>query len=1189
MKKILLLSLFVYIKLFSSAQPIPFTGCPGNNVAVLRAGNNSAVTNPLSIYDVNSLTGSFSLRSGPILDPSNPAVNLQVNGLGLNSLDGFLYGINSNSTANLTTNTPVPFYRLGANSVAVQTGNLPGPVLAAGETQSFVNPAAGEIDKSGNYYFTGATATANFAAQSLHINRLFVGKLSSLNSLAASTTTVLSPVYTPITTTDPNCADYLSTLITTFTALNIADAANTGLKDLVYDSVSGNLYSYVTYPNPANPSSFMGLMVKLNPLTGDLKAVAAPVVLAFASASIDVAGTLLDKSGNFLILFTDGNVYKANTLAPDVFTGSITALNIATGLPSVLRGDMASCGAGGGSGPVPFNGCPDVNLAILRAGTNSSTTNPISIYDVNTATGTPGLRSGPILDPANAANNLQVNGLGLNSTDGFLYGLDANNTANLTTNNPIPFYRVGANAVAVQTGNMPGPALVAGETQTFVNPAAGEMDKSDNYYFSGATATTNFATQSIHVNRLFIGKLAAVSTLASSTSATLSPTYTLITSTDPNCTDYLASLTATFTLANISGAANTGLRDLVFDNVSGNLYSYVTYPNPANPASFMGLMIKLNPATGDLKAVAAPVVLPFASASNEVAGTLLDKNGNFLILFTTGTIYKANTASTGVFDGSISALNLSTGLPSPLRGDMASCGAGGVMIPVPFKGCPDINLSILRAGTNGSTTNPISIYDLNTTTGTPVFRSGPILDPANAANNLQVNGLGLNTRDGLLYGLDANNTANLTTNMPIPFYRVGANALAVQTGNMPGPALAAGETQTFVNPAAGEMDKSDNYYFSGATATANLATQSIHVNRLFIGKLVAVSTLASSTSATLSPVYTPITSTDPNCTDFLASLTATFTLANISGAASTGLKDFAFDNLSGSLYSYVTYLNPANPASYLGLMLKLNPATGDLKAVAAPVVLPFVSASNEVAGTLLDKNGNFIIMFTNGSMYKANTISPGVYDGSISPLNTGTGLPSPLRGDLASCGASAVLPIVLTYFNAYSQDNTAILKWETSFEHNAGKFIIEKSTDGNNWTTLQSVAAAGNSASATQYRYDDKNINAKTVYYRIKFADTDGSFRYSAIKKLSFNGVTASLIFYPNPVSNLLYAENGTAFTNKIQVTVSDVSGKQYAISFKKTDSNKISVDLTVLPAGVYLIQITDGVGHNNSQKVIKQ
>ncbi len=848
----------------------------------------------------------------------------------------------------------------------------------------------------------------------------------------------------------------------------------------------------------------------------------------------------------------------------------------------------------------PFNGCPDNNLAIVRAGTNANDNNPISIYDINTS-GIVTFKSGPILDPSGLTTNLQINGLGLNTKDGFLYGLNSSSAALLTFNTPLPFYRLDANAVTQQTGVMPGPAInpVAGETQSIVNPAAGEVDRSDNYYFTAATATANFFTQTLQVKRLFIGKLASLSTLPPSTTDVLNPTYKEITSTDINCADFIAALKAPATGTTVATGNNTGLKDLVFDAISGSLYSYVTYPATPGSSTYAGLMIKVDTGTGVMTAVGTPTIPSVANANKEVAGTLLDKNGNFLILFTDGSVYKAHTSAPNVFDGSIDLLTAVSGLPTVLRGDLASCGASALLLPSATFVCPSSNIAIVRAGTNSNDTNPISLYTVDGITGATSFLSGPILDPSGLTTNLQVNGLGLNSSDGYLYGLNSSSTAILTFNNGLPFYRVGADATAVQIGNVPGPAInpMAGETQSIVNAAAGDVDRSNNYYFTAATAIATFLPPTLKVTRLFIGKISSLSSLSSippsppSSMAVLSPVYTEITSTDPNCTAFIASLKTPANATTVATGNNTGIKDFVFDDLSGMLYSYVTYPVTPGSSSYAGLMVKVDPATGIMTAIGSPSVQSFVSASNEVAGTLLDKNGNFLILFTNGQMYRANTSSPGIFDGSISLLNSSTGLPTVLRGDMASCGQSQllVLPVTLNYFNAYTQGNAAILKWETVTEINTDRFIVERSENGISWSSIKNIAAAGNTATATQYGFTDNNIIAQTVFYRLKFVDKDGAFSYSAVKKLSFNAAGNNISYYPNPARNNVYVENSTAFSGNVKIVINDVTGKMYNPQYKKSDSNRISVDISSLPAGMYFLQITEGNGNLHTQKIVKQ
>ena len=125
--------------------PAPFSGCPGVALAITRPGNNSAITNPVSIYNIDTASGAATFVSGPIIDVVNPSANLQVNGLGLNTMDGYLYGLNSTGPTTLSLTPATAFYRIGANAVAIELGTLSGPAPIAPDNASAVNFAAGEV------------------------------------------------------------------------------------------------------------------------------------------------------------------------------------------------------------------------------------------------------------------------------------------------------------------------------------------------------------------------------------------------------------------------------------------------------------------------------------------------------------------------------------------------------------------------------------------------------------------------------------------------------------------------------------------------------------------------------------------------------------------------------------------------------------------------------------------------------------------------------------------------------------------------------------------------------------------------------------------------------------------------------------------------------------------------------------
>lgn len=516
--------------------------------------------------------------------------------------------------------------------------------------------------------------------------------------------------------------------------------------------------------------------------------------------------------------------------------------------------------------------------------------------------------------------------------------------------------------------------------------------------------------------------------------------------------------------------------------------------------------------------------------------------------------------------------------------------------PTAFVGCPNVNTAILRSGTNTPNTGPISIYTVNTTTGTPSLLSGPILDPANTSQNLQINGIGLNTIDGFLYGINSG-TPTIPFSFPIvpamPFYRLGSDAVAQQLGTLSGPAVAGVENSSIVSAAAGETNLTGTYFFSAATGVAvpnflNPTASTFTVTRLFIGQLANITGLMAGNAA-LSPTYVQVTNPSGDAAAYLVNIQTSTTLST---AQNTGLRDFVYNKYDGCLYAYVTFPDASNPGgNYFGQMLKVNPSTGVLSALAPAVILPFATASNEVAGTLLDKSGKFLILFTDGKIYQAASPAMGVFDGSISLLNGSTGLPTSLRGDMASCGATAdggTLPVTLASFNVFKQNNSVNLKWQTATEINVEKFIIERSVDATNWEAISSVMAKGSSVNGANYQLYD-NAASKTVYYRLLTIDKNGDIKYSMVKKIAAEAGKIAISTYPNPVKNTLVVEAQQAFSANAGVVISDIMGKVLSAPSKKTGDNTINVDVAGLSKGVYFIRVTTQAGEVSTSRFIKQ
>ncbi len=102
----------------------------------------------------------------------------------------------------------------------------------------------------------------------------------------------------------------------------------------------------------------------------------------------------------------------------------------------------------------------------------------------------------------------------------------------------------------------------------------------------------------------------------------------------------------------------------------------------------------------------------------------------------------------------------------------------------------------------------------------------------------------------------------------------------------------------------------------------------------------------------------------------------------------------------------------------------------------------------------------------------------------------------------------------IDYFTTKADGNNVDIEWKCSVEHNVQRYEIERSTDGNTFTTVSTMDAHG---TTSVYRYVDMDIlmkgdgqtqpriNANTTFYRLKIVGSDNSITYSSQSSVIHN------------------------------------------------------------------------------------
>jgi hypothetical protein len=193
---------------------------------------------------------------------------------------------------------------------------------------------------------------------------------------------------------------------------------------------------------------------------------------------------------------------------------------------------------------------------------------------------------------------------------------------------------------------------------------------------------------------------------------------------------------------------------------------------------------------------------------------------------------------------------------------------------------------------------------------------------------------------------------------------------------------------------------------------------------------------------------------------------------------------------------------------------------------------------------------------------------------------------NPLTGDYwwvsATAGLPQLIPLPVTGLNltANLNNSNVTLDWKTYTEMNSKQFVIERSTDGANFTAIGTKAAAGYSNSTLDYGFLDANMNVPVYYYRIRIEDIDGKVSYSNIAVVKNPGSVKGVHLYPNPAQS----QSGLELDN--------LKGKYSIMMFNQSGQQVYTKDIVVnntvqyetlsrnsLPAGVYVVKVSSTTG----------
>lgn len=179
-----------------------------------------------------------------------------------------------------------------------------------------------------------------------------------------------------------------------------------------------------------------------------------------------------------------------------------------------------------------------------------------------------------------------------------------------------------------------------------------------------------------------------------------------------------------------------------------------------------------------------------------------------------------------------------------------------------------------------------------------------------------------------------------------------------------------------------------------------------------------------------------------------------------------------------------------------------------------------------------------------------------------------------------------LLPVSLTSFEGSRQDKHILLKWITEKEMNSKEFVVEKSRNGKDFTSLGAVAAAGNSNAALQYSFVDEHPVDGKNFYRLKNVDRDGKFGYSQVVTVYYIS-PFQIVVQPNPVRTFIDILYQGSINQTATIQFMNLSGKIIQQQTEKLHAGgRLKVDISNLPKGMYILNIVYG-NHQKTEKII--
>lgn len=240
-----------------------------------------------------------------------------------------------------------------------------------------------------------------------------------------------------------------------------------------------------------------------------------------------------------------------------------------------------------------------------------------------------------------------------------------------------------------------------------------------------------------------------------------------------------------------------------------------------------------------------------------------------------------------------------------------------------------------------------------------------------------------------------------------------------------------------------------------------------------------------------------------------------------------------------------------------------------------------------------DSNQTYTLSGDNNGSAQAGVITSVTYsDGDVYALSAtdAVGCGSTVSGGPIEC---VKLPVEVEYFNGEETTEGILIEWATATEVESDYFILERSRDGQNFETLATLDAAGNSLEMLTYNFLDTNVDCgMELYYRLVQVDFNGQVNTldQLVRIETENCGVAISNISPIPADTEINISVATEFATSVTIQLFDLTGKVLVSQNQDIDENEntFKLDVSSYSAGIYFVSVGSDTFTQTTRIVVK-